>query len=197
VCAPQSPHKDANDLWRAEGAAGVMAALDAAEEPDRLHIETLAGMVERIDAMPPKHGVWGCFRTREVAMVFGRSNAGKTNLLHDLFCASVESDGHLFGEPVTLPDDRPVLWLSGEQDAEDWRARLGEWRHDRIRYAEVPRRINVAAPPLWLEDVFAAHCLVVLDTALTGLVYADAKVTESVGSALLWNALHERCACRR
>jgi len=168
-----------------------MACLDAAERPDKLPIETLSEMVARIDAMPPKHVVWGCLRSREVAMVFGRSNAGKTNLLHDLFCASVEQDGHLFMEPVTLPDNRPVLWLSGEQDAEDWRSRLGSWRNDRVRYAELRRRINVFNPPQWLESVFEEHALVVLDTALTALVYDDGRVTESVGSALLWNAVHE------
>lgn len=192
LVAPPDGAKDANDVLRQSGPQTLLALLDGPERPEVIKIETLAALVRRIDALPEKHVVWSRLRTREVAMVFGRSNAGKTNLLNDLFCSAVEPGCALLDEPVTLPDGRPILWLSGEQDAEDWRSRLGGWSSDRIRYAELPQRINVAEPPNWLETAIADHCLVVLDTALTGLVYQDARATESVGSALLWNALHER-----
>jgi len=57
VCAPEPPHKDANDLWRAKGAEGVMGALEGAQLANRIVAEGITR--DALRSVAPRRWLYG------------------------------------------------------------------------------------------------------------------------------------------
>lgn len=154
------------------------------------------GLRKHIAALPPKHTVWQTIRMRELSMVYGRSNAGKTTLLLDIACSVLERDQTVLGQYATLPGDVPkVAWISGERDLEDIVDKLGKWKELRgqLRFYDLFTSINLHRPPGWMMDIIEEVDLIVIDTCMTAFRYdrGEGSAPVSMKEGAYWGALSE------
>lgn len=121
VCAPDAPHKDANDLWQAEGADGILRALEAAQEPEPLFAP--ASVFEGLPVPSRKWLIEDLIPDRTVTMLGGDGGTGKSLLALQLAIACAAARRWI-GYEIARPG--MAMMLSAEDDRDELHIRMND-----------------------------------------------------------------------
>lgn len=162
LCAPEAPHKDANDVWRANGAEGVMSVLRDAELANRIMAQSVTR--DALRTVAPRRWLYGNKLIRGFCTVcLSPGGTGKSS-----WTAAIAVDMAKGAQSLhDAPHGRLRTWIYNLEDPRDETLRklaaldrvraLGDEDLDRIRVNsgrdrnlivahEIERGVYMAAP---------------------------------------------------